>query len=271
MNNLLTYGQYFGDKDKAVNVRGLQIVKTSYKSNIFIPNHSHKNSYLCFVIKGNYLENYNKKTLSCYKGDLIVHPTEYNHSNKFQKDGTICFNIEFNKDWLTKLDTFNVVLKDLNKINDGIVSGLFLKLYNEFIKYDEFSSLMIEGFIFEIIATLNRLHHSNKTDYKCPQWITKVTDLLHDEFYNDLNLNDIALLVNVHPVYLSRAFKKYKKISIGEYLRKIRIDNACLKLSNTDSPITEIALDCGFSDQSHFTKNFKSQIGLTPLQFKKNF
>ncbi|HET9787346.1 MAG TPA: helix-turn-helix transcriptional regulator, partial [Pyrinomonadaceae bacterium] len=79
---------------------------------------------------------------------------------------------------------------------------------------------------------------------------------------------EIAHLVGVHPTHLARSFKKHYRTTVGEYLRRLRLDWATRRLSETEDSITEIALAAGFYDQSHFSHLFKQHTGLTPAEFR---
>jgi AraC-like DNA-binding protein len=58
-------------------------------------------------------------------------------------------------------------------------------------------------------------------------------------------------------------------VTAGQYLVKVRIDAACHRLSNTTEPIAQIALSCGYSDQSAFSRQFKQAVGISPLAYRK--
>lgn len=68
-------------------------------------------------------------------------------------------------------------------------------------------------------------------------------------------------------MHLSRDFHKYFHCNLGEYLRELRVEKS-LKLLNEYESLSEVALECGFSDQSHFIRCFKENIGVTPLKYK---
>jgi len=59
------------------------------------------------------------------------------------------------------------------------------------------------------------------------------------------------------------------RTTVGEYLRRKRIEHACHLVSNTNMALAEIAMTCGFSDQSHFSATFRRQVGLTPARFRQ--
>ena len=69
-------------------------------------------------------------------------------------------------------------------------------------------------------------------------------------------------------MHLSREFRKHYQSTIGEYIRKRRIEHASHMLANTDTPLSEIALTCGFSDQSHFSGAFRKMTGTTPKRYQ---
>lgn len=83
-----------------------------------------------------------------------------------------------------------------------------------------------------------------------------------------MSLISLSKYVSISPEHLARAFKKIHAISIGDYLRQVKIKYACDELANTDKSIVEISFESGFYDQSHFCKVFKSLIGITPLSYR---
>jgi AraC family transcriptional regulator len=91
---------------------------------------------------------------------------------------------------------------------------------------------------------------------------------LEAEFRSPLRVAALAAAVNVHPVYLCRAFRAAYGTTPGEYLRRLRIEWAERTLAHSDRPLAAIAAEAGFSDQSHFTREFRRHTGLTPARFR---
>jgi AraC-like DNA-binding protein len=56
-----------------------------------------------------------------------------------------------------------------------------------------------------------------------------------------------------------------------KYLRKLRLRIACRALIYTDESLSEVALSCGFADQSHFTREFRRQFGRTPRDYREHY
>ena len=108
----------------------------------------------------------------------------------------------------------------------------------------------------------------NKTPVRLPSWLTDARDVLHDRFNDSVSLIEIANIVGVHPTHLARTFKKHYRTTVGEYVRRLRLDWATRQLSETEDSISDIASAAGFYDQSHFSHLFKQHTGFTPAEFR---
>jgi len=146
-------------------------------------------------------------------------------------------------------------------------SVLIARLRNELKYFDQFSYLSIEGIIIELFAMNLRL--KNKTTLSQPGWFKDIINDIDATEMNELNLNKLAEMANVHPVYLINTFKKYLNMTPGEYLRQKKSEIICSELKNTNKPLLDIAYKYNFSDQSHFNRFFKKHLGITPLKFRK--
>ena len=81
-------------------------------------------------------------------------------------------------------------------------------------------------------------------------------------------LVELALDIGVHPVHLARVFRKNFDCTVGEFVRRLRIERACKEIAESSAPISEIALALGFYDQSHFSNTFKRFTGMTPAAYR---
>lgn len=100
--------------------------------------------------------------------------------------------------------------------------------------------------------------------------IQSACDYLEKNYMNNITLKELSNLTGLSKYYLIRCFTKQKGISPYSYLETIRISKAKKLLESQVSPM-EVALETGFTDQSHFTNFFKKLIGLTPRQYMNIF
>ncbi len=84
----------------------------------------------------------------------------------------------------------------------------------------------------------------------------------------DLSLAELAETLNLSPTYFATAFKQAIDISPHQYVIQQRVERAKLMLKKTDLAIADIALQVGFSSQSHLTQQFKRLTGMTPKQIR---
>jgi hypothetical protein len=123
-----------------------------------------------------------------------------------------------------------------------------------------------------LLEVYNRYLRHKKNEKKTPEWVNEFKEIIQDQI--DLNLSlslkEISGELKVHPAYLSREFSRhFDDLSFGDYIRKMRIEKALKLMEDTDYSLSEIAYLTGFSDQSHFTRIFKKQLGINPSIHKK--
>jgi AraC family transcriptional regulator len=84
-----------------------------------------------------------------------------------------------------------------------------------------------------------------------------------------VTLAGVAEAVGVHPSHLARSFRCAYGKTVGEYARALRLDWATAQLALEDATLAEIAVRAGFADQSHFTRAFRRQTGVTPGRYRE--
>ena len=87
---------------------------------------------------------------------------------------------------------------------------------------------------------------------------------LQDETETKWTNSDLARLVGMSVSAFERQFRQHLQASPMQFYRRVRLARAAAALIQTSESITEIALNCGFSDQSHLTRQFKHLYGATP-------
>jgi AraC family transcriptional regulator len=253
---------------KKDSIASLTLTETAYASNLNLSMHKHQLPYFCFVLAGGFSENYGKHSRVCKSSTLIFHPADETHSDSFHTE-TRCFNLQIDESWIKRVQGSSIEIANPAEFRGGVLSGLVARIYREFCRIDALSSLIVEGVMLEILGEMAR-QLSQNADSKPPLWLVQARDLLHDRFCENLSLLEIAQTVGIHETHLAREFRRYFRCTVGEYIRQLRIEFACRELSVCRSSLAEIALAAGFFDQSHFARNFKLQIGISPHEYRKS-
>lgn len=257
----LKEGEYLGRNLRSVDNSFFKLSITSYGPDCAVERHYHDNDYLSILIKGKYHEKNNVDDNLISSGDIIFRPNAYTHENLFESYGGTCFNIEFNSEWQKQLDTSLKLPDNFNNYKTGHFPSLYKSLLNFQNKYNEDQSF---EFICDWLFGINQLSLAKG---RLP-WIEKVVHILENEFGCFHSLRSLSERVLVHPVYLARAFKEKKGVTIGEYQLKFKLANTISLLLNTTLSITDIAYTNGFFDDAHFIHTFKSVYNVSPLQFR---
>ncbi|MBB4955856.1 AraC-like DNA-binding protein [Agrobacterium vitis] len=98
--------------------------------------------------------------------------------------------------------------------------------------------------------------------------VARARDYLHAHFAQDVGLDELAAVVGLSRAHLIRTFRAAYHITPHAYLTSLRIRAAQRLLTDGAQPV-DVAFDCGFADQAHFTRNFKARVGMTPAQFRR--
>jgi len=133
---------------------------------------------------------------------------------------------------------------------------------------DDFSALVIDGLVSAMLAAASRSENGVMLNSKRPAWLDRVEQRMHDEPGVPGRISELAAEVGVHPVHLIRVFRHHHGTTPGAYLRSRRLHWAAAQLVNSDEPLGRLSQRAGFSDQSHFTRAFKRQFGVTPGSYR---
>lgn len=101
--------------------------------------------------------------------------------------------------------------------------------------------------------------------------LSGVIDYIHRHYDDALRLPALAEMAGLSVYQFDQRIRFLFHLTAGQYIVKIRIDAACQCLSATTEIIAQIALRCGYSDQSAFSRQFKQVVGISPLAYRKKF
>jgi AraC family transcriptional regulator len=255
-----------GDVLRKTSVAGVILTERRYAPDLKLPEHSHREPDFCFVLTGSFTEVSGNQVRYCRPRSVLFHPTGEAHSDHFHT-GTRCLGLQFeNHDPDEPLRRHAKLASAPVNSRGGRLSQLAAQLYREFCMPDPVSRLMIEGLVLQLMAEAFR--QTKAPTHMAPSWLEEVKNILHEQFSDRPALNNLAMSVGVHPVHLAREFRRFYDCTITEYVLQRRLDFACHEMLNSRASLSEIALAAGFFDQSHFTRTFKVQTGMSPNQYR---
>lgn len=264
--NSLGLGEFKGKTFQTIVFGGVTATETEYDYK-FIDWHYHENPYFSLTTFGNCCDINKRETLECRTDSLLFHNCQELHYNSKTDTLTRGFQVEINHDWCKSFDV------DLEKLPKSIILQnpniklAFYNLYKETKIADDTSNLTVDSLLLQIFQTIQGIESSQFSNP--PRWVKRIDEILHDNFDQIITLQNLSNELNIHSVHLSRDFPKYFRCNFSQYIRKIRIEKSLNLLRNQQLSLTEIALICGFADQSHYIRSFKSFHGITPKKFRQ--
>jgi len=250
-----------GDVLRRTIVAGFTLTERAYAPDLILPEHSHQEPDLCFVLAGSFTEISGQQACRCRPRSVLFHPAGEAHSDHFHTS-VRCFSLQFGSSGLEDAPRWRKSVSSAG----GRLAHLAARLYREFCMPDAISGIMIEGLALQMIAeTFRQITASERV---APSWLEHVKNILHEQFSDRPSLGDLAASVGVHPVHLAREFRRFYGCTITEYVLQRRLEFVCHEMLNSRASLTEIALAAGFFDQSHFARRFKARMGMSPNQYR---
>ena len=262
-------GSVQGRVTKSLNVSDFILTEAAYDARARLPPHAHERSYFCFVLQGAYTERYGLREILCKPSTVTYRASDEPHEAFLHDIKSRVFVVEISPRWIELLRADSLSLRSAHDFCGGAAPRLCARLNREFHKTDTAAKLAIEGLTLELLADAARQRSTRAQS--APPWLKQAREMIIEHFPETLQLTQIAAEVGVHPVYLATAFREKFGVTIGEFVRKLRIEHACDELKKGDLPLAAIALQAGFVDQSHFSRLFKLYVGTTPGKYRKAF
>lgn len=101
--------------------------------------------------------------------------------------------------------------------------------------------------------------------------MSDVYTYIRENYFKSIPLEKIAKVAKMSPFAFSRYFKKNCGAGFVEYLNRVRTNKACYLLRETEYPVQDIAMECGFVSISNFNKQFRKAEGISPRDFRSQF
>ncbi len=242
--------------------------------------HSHRFCEIIFVVDGRGCATVNGEQIEFQKGDILIYnPYVEHYEESSMTEPTELMFFALDKFEITDLPKNHLLPPEYSIIYNtsdsyDSIYELFKKMIAEFETKDDFYveiaqniSRTILMYIFRVINYADLSFNPHKGNSA----LDKALRYINENFKSNISLEDIASNCYVNKFYLSHIFTKFKGMSVGKYVLCLKMDEAKRLLETTNLSINIIAERSGFNDPNYFSRTFKKQLGLSPLQYRKKF
>jgi AraC family transcriptional regulator len=219
-----------------------------------LPLHEHEGAYACIVLSGSFRERDAGSETVHRAGDVIVHPAGERHADDFGRSGALCLNL--------RIDA-TLVVNPGGRRADPVTIRAADELAAEIAKGEHGDRLVAEALVAEL-AALAPACRAPVAD--C---VARVLQALDDAPEEHWTLTALAQLAGRHPTHLARAFRARTGVSVGAYCRRRRLTRLALDLRMGCAPLSILALEHGYADQAHMSREFRAFAGVPPAIWRR--
>ena len=227
--------------------------------------HYHERACLSVMLSGSFTEHIGGRVIECADAGVLLKPAGEPHRDEFA--GSVQVIVEPDERAATNLGERASLFRDISYTQSLTASTIAGRISRELASCDAFTQLAVEGLTLELLASVLRAGEGPVLRTRPPAWLERVRERIA---MGDI-LPDVASLAveaEVHPAYLARTFRRAYGLSIGQFARRVRLEWVARQLAETGLPLSAIAFQAGFADQSHLTRAFRAQWGVTPRQYR---
>jgi AraC family transcriptional regulator len=252
---------------RSMELDGFDVVEAWFPPGEQLARHTHDRACVATMLEGSFDLAIAGRVLPCPPASVATEPAGERHANRMGYAGAHVVVIQPDPRRGDLLRPFAPFLERAShRHHAGIAAGA-ARLSRELDRPDDLAPLAAEAAVLEILVVLGRV--ARDAERAPPPWLLRSRDLVHARFREPLRVADLAGEADVHPGHLARAFRRHFRMTLGSYVRTLRLEWVAARLLESEQSLASIALAAGFADQSHLTRAFKRYSGLTPQVYRR--
>lgn len=249
-----------------------------------MPFYWHNSIEILYVLKGEIDVTIDSDSCIIKQGEVEIINVDEAHTISSKVDNLVLiFNIdtEFLKNYYKDIDDVFFYTDNTSQIEEGkydVLKRYLSNIYYEMIKHGEEYEIEIQSNTVSLLFHLvNEFHYLTIEDSDLKdkeiqlERYHRITKYIYTNYMNKISLKDIADKEFLSLHYLSHELKNRFGYSFQEILNLTRIEESIKLLLDTDTSVSDIALETGFSHVRYYNKNFKTYYNCTPSQFRKKY
>ena len=253
-----------GQTLRTLDAGGFIVTEAVHAPRMLLPPHVHENAGIAFVVSGSVRDVAGRAARQCGPDTLLIRPPREQHEDAYGERGARSLLIEIKP---SRFSDLGAMFEKSDCVHGGMASVRLRRVFDELRRNDAYSPLSIEGLLLETIADLARVR-TPVAGPRVPPWLAEAREYVRAHCGDSITLADVAARFEVHPMHLARSFRASFGASVGEIIRRARVERAAEAIATTSKRLSDIAADCGFADQSHLTREFRRHNGTTPAAYR---
>jgi AraC-like DNA-binding protein len=251
---------------RSIDLHDVWIREVLAVSTAIVPAHAHPRAHLTMVATGMVTDTAGAGIEILHAGDLLFRPAGAIHENLVAEPGSRGVIVELGERVFHSLCTAWPRATESVRTDANALGGMPFRLLDELHREDTASPLILRGLVYELLGIVIRVLRRPDPEAP-PAWLVNAVHFMDEHYAEPLTIAHVARTVDIPSVRLRDAFRHWYGRTFSTMLRDRRIA-AALALLEAGQPLHAIAEQCGFYDQSHFTRTFRETRGMTPSRFR---
>jgi AraC family transcriptional regulator len=246
----------------------VRVVEVWFPPGAVLDSHTHDRAIFSIMLRGGFQTEIATRWLECDAGCAWTEPNAEKHANYVGREGAHVLVIQPDHACEEFVEPVRRLLDEVHLLKHPALLCAAPRILAELRSPDLTSALSIETDVAAALATAARVHHRDGTNNGELGWLRRVRELLHEEWRTAPSLSYVARVAGVHPCHLAHTFRERLGETVGTYVQRLRVAWAIGEVTTSERPISQIALEAGFCDQSHFTRQCLRFACVTPAAYR---
>lgn len=223
-------------------------------------------SYLSIVLAGSYREQIGTACLECLPMEMRLHPAGEEHSRLIGSLGARCMVVDLSSEWN---ESVKLIVTRLRRPLLVRAPGRWpLGIVADHSVSTDYYRAALESWVASLLDICERQARVQRgTDRS--HGIRRVIASIDERLNERLTLVELAREAGLHPTHFARSFRSLTGYTVGEFIRQRRVARAQqLFVTKTSFTVSRVALESGFFDHAHLTRNFRRLVGVSPSEYR---
>lgn len=259
---------------RTLEIEGLRGTHAFFPEGAHLASHIHDRPTFAVMLDGGFGLSFTspalrERELACTPGTVFTEPPAETHANDIYEAGARV--VVLQPDLADeRFEPVRSLLADrINHFRHGRIVARARRVAREIRHPDRLSPVALEALALEMMVEAARLERPPTAADAVSPWFRRAEAYVHEHFRDSPRIADVAEAAGVHPSHLASVFKDVYGVSLGTYLRRLRVEWVADRLLESDVPLATLAYRAGYADQAHLTRAFKRRTGWTPAAFRR--
>ena len=257
-------GSFFGAVREQLHSGDFTVSAVTHRAARLVPPHAHAHAFLSMLIAGSYREWFGGSHWDARPLGLVLRPADAEHRDEIGGGGASFLCVDIAPAFWASLADAGFRLQR-RAFEDRPMSASALRLLRELCDRCPGWRAVAESLVNELAAEY--VAETPRGGRGRPRWLRQALDRLRED-PACASPQAIAAELGLHPVHVSRTFKRHVGVTVSRYLRELRLQRAARALLESREPLAQLADRHGFADQSHMTRAFAHATHWSPARLR---